>query len=157
MGYTHYWEQNSKCSDGQWQGFCDDVRTIIKASDVPVQRGYDDDREPKITDQQVVFNGVGDDGHETFWFERHGEGFAFCKTARKPYDEIVLACLVAAMNKGIIHDWSSDGGYKAIDDGRNLYLKFTGGVSNVPTRIESGCVDRREDRRIQRQSNGHRP
>lgn len=131
MGYTHYWEQNSKCSDEQWQGFCDDVRTIIKASDVPVQREYDDDSEPEISDELVAFNGVGDDGHETVWFARNHEGFVFCKTNRKPYDEIVLACLVAAINNGVIHEWHSDGGDKAIDEGRNLYLKFTGGVTHA--------------------------
>ncbi len=33
----------------------------------------------------------------------------FCKTACKPYDRMVVACLILAKEMGIITDWSSDG------------------------------------------------
>lgn len=40
-------------------------------------------------------------GHETFAItkrvEKGSDGFSFCKTARKPYDLIVQACLIAAV------------------------------------------------------------
>jgi hypothetical protein len=43
----------------------------------------------------VCFNGVGDLAHETFVIEKKGSD-DFCKTARKPYDLLVVACLIAA-------------------------------------------------------------
>lgn len=54
----------------------------------------------------IWFNGIGEDGHETFVFEQshtissydrkneQGQYFSFCKTARKPYDTAVVACLI---------------------------------------------------------------
>jgi hypothetical protein len=47
------------------------------------------------------FNGCGENAHETFYLsasETHrasgGRPFAFCKTARKPYDEVVMKVLI---------------------------------------------------------------
>jgi len=43
----------------------------------------------------VTLNGLGEAGHEEFVFP--GEvGFNFTKTAGKPYDEVVTACLLVA-------------------------------------------------------------
>ena len=53
----------------------------------------------------ISFNGIGEEGHETFSFPRtlppsqskfsEEEGvFEFCKTDRKLYDEVVVACLI---------------------------------------------------------------
>jgi len=59
----------------------------------------------EVTKDLVNFNGKGDDSHETFYFKRvediksHDEGtkiFNFCKTAYKPYDKYVTACLILA-------------------------------------------------------------
>lgn len=49
----------------------------------------------------VELNGKGDLGHEFFTLREHfkqnlegfGGGFHFCKTARKPYDTVIVACL----------------------------------------------------------------
>ena len=45
------------------------------------------------------FNGTGDLGHENFSLREHykqnlEESFNFCKTAHKPYDAVVVACLI---------------------------------------------------------------
>lgn len=57
-----------------------------------------------ITNQQISFNGVGKDGHETFRIDSMFYGrdhdpeermkFAFCKTAQKPYDVAVTSVLL---------------------------------------------------------------
>jgi hypothetical protein len=66
-----------------------------------VQYEWNDTKEPLVTDTVVQFNGVGDNGHETFYFDiadtykaSDGQHFAFCKTARKPYDVVVMKVLI---------------------------------------------------------------
>ncbi len=118
MGYTHYWAQQRAYTQAEWSQITATIKAIIAASDVPVAREYDRPDDPVEFTDSILFNGVGDDGHETFVFTREvapepeyrkGEGdFQFCKTARKPYDEIVVACLIAASELGVI-TWSSDG------------------------------------------------
>ncbi len=59
------------------------------------------------------FNGSGENGHETFVLREHyseNESFNFCKTAQKPYDVVVTACLIVLAHrlKGLI-EVSSDG------------------------------------------------
>lgn len=58
----------------------------------------------------VWFNGTSKDGsdHETFAIFEDESEWSFCKTARKPYDLLVCACLIAAR---LILDYkiSSDG------------------------------------------------
>lgn len=82
--------------------------------------------EPEKSETQVALNGTdqGDMGHESFIMSRNPEDdvadhakdrpdaerlWAFCKTARKPYDLIVVACLEAVKTLGFISEWSSDG------------------------------------------------
>ena len=55
----------------------------------------------QFTKEHIWFNGYNpndendDLGHETFVMSREGSnGFAFCKTTRKPYDLMVQACLL---------------------------------------------------------------
>lgn len=141
MGYTHYWRTRmttdpQKLAAAHW-----DVVQIVRASKVPLANGHGDvGSEPIISEGVVIFNGVGDDAHETFsWppnftdrFPDHskgetwetpvrtgelicmpdesGFGFEFCKTARKPYDAVVTACLIAVKRHlGDDVEVSSDG------------------------------------------------
>jgi len=122
MGYTHYWD-GAHNSDSQWQSFCEDVRKILQTTNVPIVREYDRNDPPEISDNLVAFNGVNDDGHKTFYVERKGIGFAFCKTARKPYDKVVIACLIAGFENDIFSSVSSDGrGEEGFDQaGKELY------------------------------------
>lgn len=108
MGYTHYWTPKRNVSKATWDIFRAGVAKIIEASDVPVCWECDEPKKPpQICEEVVRFNGVGEDGHETFLFVKEGQ-WAFCKTVRKPYDEIVVACLILAEHLKIC-EWSSDG------------------------------------------------
>jgi len=63
---------------------------------------------------EICFNGHVDDGgnYETFHFNKQG-GREFTKTARKPYDLIVVACLAVAKDIfGEEIDVSSDGDHE---------------------------------------------
>lgn len=108
MGYTHYFE-NVKFSDANWKAFKTDVRKLYKTLDSVIQRESDDKRKPFAGTHEVSFNGVGEEGHETFVMTQENGAFDFCKTARKPYDLAVCTVLMLASyycEEGLI---SSDG------------------------------------------------
>lgn len=56
----------------------------------------------RMNKHEIYFNGCDADhnnddlGHETFYLSRDGKNSRFCKTARKPYDLMVQACLLVA-------------------------------------------------------------
>lgn len=101
MGYTHYWSfnkyGNSQEREKKYQQAIKDcqkvTRYIYNKMDVKLS-GYT--AHCKIGQYGGLFiNGKGDDSHEDFIMREHynqNEG-NFCKTARKPYDLAVTACL----------------------------------------------------------------
>jgi len=112
MGYTHYFTQNRSITDSEWALLCTNIREVINAvsDSIPVQFEYDTNEPAMLDDHMIRFNGVEDDGHETFILEREGAGFSFCKTARKPYDTVVTASLLIAQKVAPgAWDVSSDG------------------------------------------------
>ena len=137
MGYTHYWSMSNDFTPAEWQLICGAARNVITkfndfGNSVKLAREYDDISTPaEITDEHIRFNGLGDDGHETFLIPREipeapewrqGEpDFQFCKTARKPYDDAVVAVLIYIRQEcpGKF-EWSSDGDLSEHDDGLKL-------------------------------------
>lgn len=95
MGYTHYWGFRQAPTKAEWKKAIDLCKKIIKACNVPVQFEYDVKKTPELSEDLIRFNGVEDDGHETFYVQPIVSDFNFCKTARKPYDLVVCACLIA--------------------------------------------------------------
>lgn len=67
MGYTTYWK-NLSFTDTNWEKLRKDVRKLLKTlpEGVKVQREWDNDSRPLNGKAEIVFNGVGNDGHETF-------------------------------------------------------------------------------------------
>lgn len=109
MGYTHYFTQNRNFTRAEWQTVSDDLRTILQYAQhdcgIALANGSGEGgTSPEFNADFISFNGVGDDAHETFIIRRtiktkpdyEGESnlaWDFCKTARKPYDDAVTACL----------------------------------------------------------------
>ena len=97
--------------------------TKNSGDDLPLRNLLEDksDQAYRINESEVWFNGreENDQGHETFWFTRKcpsrrsvdpDKWFAFCKTAHKPYDEIVCCfLLIAKKHLGDMIVVSSDG------------------------------------------------
>lgn len=142
MGYTHHWNNRSKDRDAYREGL-KAVRSIVGNSPVPLANGYGDrGTEPEVS-PRIFFNGVGpDDDHETFHLPAEPtQGFEFCKTAYKPYDLIVVACL-AAMQEIVGKDFavSSDGESADWMEGCKFASEILGRRIPVPT-LEDGCVD----------------
>ena len=101
MGYTHYYTQNRDLTPEEWQEL---TATFAHMLDhLPghsTSAGGDYANEPLLIESEVngrslIFNGQGQLGHETFYLDREGHGSHFCKTARKPYDLLVCAVLLA--------------------------------------------------------------
>tara|TARA_R100000995_G_scaffold39685_1_gene18377 strand:+ start:159 stop:704 length:546 start_codon:yes stop_codon:yes gene_type:complete len=121
MGYTHYWRQLRDFTDTEWQELTR-LTKLITADGVGSERvkpvlATSGPNDPiTINNKVIMFNGIGEDGHETFCitkkkrakmdyeeqeaYDKQG-AFEFCKTAHKPYDKYVVAVLCALYNMKI--------------------------------------------------------
>ena len=117
MGYTHYFELKGK-KDVNLDEVQKDVQKVLVNNLNLIQRECDNDSTPACHidsngDLTVVFNGIGDMGHETFYELTYN----FCKTARKPYDEVVCkVLLILKKHFGDAISVSSDGMSGDIED-----------------------------------------
>lgn len=130
MGYTHYFEFFDAPKDLQeniehkYQKALNECSKIVKAvyqgktsfGKIPLS-GFTA-HAPIGKYGGLHVNGKGDNGHEDFIlresFDLNG-GFGFCKTAQKPYDLIVVACLtvlkhylghsIAVSSDGRVFEW----------------------------------------------------
>jgi len=127
MGYTHYWENDKELTQDERDGIEEDVTAILSAAPVPLAGWDGAEGEPSVGgDQCVSLNGRGDYSHETFTFPGKS-GFNFCKTARKPYDVVVTAILIAAENRAPhAFGYSSDGSHADWEAGLELAEWATG-------------------------------
>ena len=141
MGYTHYWE-HPEISETQWGQIEVRARKIINhAQDqlgIALSEEYDVNRIPVVTDNEIRFNGFGEEGHETFMMTREPTSFEFCKTARKPYDAVVVAILQCMSIHVDGFDWRSDGDPDEHADGIKLYNDATGAGWETSTVSRSG-------------------
>ena len=123
MGYTQYVRQQRDFTEEEWEAILIASQEIVDQVGVPIQYEYDDPSPPLFSTSRIHFNGVEEDGHETFALDRvKTSGFDFCKTARKPYDLPVAAILlwVAYNYPDAIH-FSSDGSNEWDYEGENEY------------------------------------
>ena len=121
MGYTHYWYKIPILSEDSWKDFIQDFNKVLPHFQNELDQTSDQQLE--ITNKIVYFNGIEENSHETFYFERkqdmkerfiqkdeNGFIFGFCKTARKPYDLAVCVALICAKKHfGDLIKVSSDG------------------------------------------------
>jgi len=89
MGFTRYFEFFTDLDEDKFKDFSSICQVLVDNMNVPLE-------DITINDRQVRFNGVDEDGHETFYFGLDKTGFNFCKTNVKPYDEVVCGCLYVA-------------------------------------------------------------
>lgn len=128
MGYTHYFSSKRTLTENEWAELMNAAVVIGQAAEkmqvryggkdylVELANGHGDAAsKPVIGEGVIEFNGVGPDlDHETFCIAQ--EPFSeFCKTARKPYDIVVVAILAYAAAKygfevgsdGDVLDWGA--------------------------------------------------
>lgn len=123
MGYTHYWDA-VELSASEFAQVAEATRKIIVASRIGIAGG-DGLGPPETNSHRVLLNGCrpGLD-HETFHLCRDAVSDC-CKTARKPYDIVVTACL-AYMASTWGYDASSDGDVEDWEAGTELANKALG-------------------------------
>lgn len=128
MGYTHYWRRDKNLDVDKFKKASADCKKVADWLRIPIQYEYNRDEPPVFDWNLIRFNGVGDDGHETFYVQRIcTESFQFCKTARKEYDTVVVACLIVLKHYfGDDIVISSDGDVKDWQLGLNACQKCLG-------------------------------
>ena len=149
MGYTHYWRQLRDFTDTEWNELARLTKLItthrkgeVQVLDVSVDK--EDPDTLTISNDEIRFNGIGEDGHETFIltkkkrakddyeeqedYDRQG-AFDFCKTAQKPYDKYVVAVLCALYTmdrtKSIMSEITSDGRVEDWNEGLEYAVRST--------------------------------
>lgn len=164
MGYTHYWTPKTHTPE-QWKKFataCKKLKdNLPKKTDTAGGYHSDDELElangmgdegskPTFNNKMVDFNGKGELGHETFriFADPLKNESDFCKTARKPYDLLVVACLIAAFQ--ILNYRFSSDGFKKDETCDDLQpaIDFYNGVMKpeVPVTQKTLAIQRRENK-----------
>jgi hypothetical protein len=149
MGYTHYFSKVATSRDDalRFEMFSIGVARIIKYAaefdGIEIADGLGEELGKWEADTEIVrFNGFGEDSHETFLFSIDGaDSFNFCKTARKPYDAVVTACLIHMKDTyGDLVRISSDGDWSEWQDGARLYNNVTGLTAENPMSSEDAVA-----------------
>jgi hypothetical protein len=120
MGYTHYCLKPKEISQEKWNSFVTDFKTILPYFEVLLDKTTD--QKLIINENEILFNGIDEASHETFYIERvesnwdetESVAFSFCKTARKPYD-IAVCCALIIGAKYMPIQVESDGDEEWID------------------------------------------
>lgn len=128
MGYTQYYRtEGYKFSPAKFAEVKAMLNKILQtASKAPWHIETEIDH---ANEHSFYFNGVEDEGHETFFVHRDWPAFNFCKTAHKPYDTCVTASLLLLnlMSRGKI-TLSSDGDRGDWVDGFRLLNQALPGI-----------------------------
>lgn len=138
MGYTHYWiaKESTKKDFLKFSAACKKLHDSLPektdtaggySSDEPLEiRGGLGEGNPEFTPEMVWFNGnkERDLDHETFLIQRTQDDdlWNFCKTARKPYDLLVVACLLAAVDF-LDYTFSSDGITDYFNEMKSVHIR----------------------------------
>ena len=123
MGYTHFYEIMDESVDLRVVEVGRDIAEVIRRCEILIgDANGTPDSAPEISSAAIKFNGVKPDNYERFnyppdfEFNRHQglkTGFEFCKTARRPYDIVVCAEMLALKHHlGDAVHISSDGSRK---------------------------------------------
>lgn len=132
MGYTHYIRGPRTITPA----LVKDVQDIIAvaATQGIVIAGWDGTGSPIVSTDEIRLNGLAPElDHETLVISPEATGFAFCKTARKPYDAVVCAILIrtAELNPGL--EVSSDGDWNEEDEWSIGKVLYTAALGHPPT------------------------
>tara|TARA_B100001013_G_scaffold342045_1_gene267431 strand:- start:616 stop:1137 length:522 start_codon:yes stop_codon:yes gene_type:complete len=107
MGYTHYWYREEELDSDNFSNAIKDIALLLSYTEQQeIDAGYAHAKQIvevyELNRREINFNGIGEDGHENFriadvFKDNYNKDelwkFDFCKTARKPYDKYVVACL----------------------------------------------------------------
>jgi hypothetical protein len=125
MGYSHYFTMSKNTTEDQIAKMIKFANTAIElfGADQIANGMGDGGTKPQVEKEIIRLNGVEEDSHETFLLPFNSGEWEFCKTAQKPYDTLVVACLIFAEQNNVIKEWSSDGDSEDHEYGKALFEK----------------------------------
>lgn len=150
MGYTHYYRRKIDGSNlpEAYARFREGAEKIIlecQATGITIADGFGERAGYwENTESRVAFNGLGENAHETFSWDAVCPSqpvyrlndpmyFDFCKTAEKPYDAAVTACLLWLKEcYGDAVEISSDGYWEEWRAGRDIFREVFGYDAKAP-------------------------
>jgi hypothetical protein len=156
VGYTHYWRVDRDADRARLVEAGREMAKVLRASAVPLADGMGEPGTEPVIDLDagsVWFNGVEDDGCETFYWPPDlgrpaqndpGRTFDFCKTWGMPYDSVVVACLLVAQrvlgeqievtSDGTLEDFldHTEHGEPGEESPRSLYVRVFGNEPPIP-------------------------
>lgn len=138
MGYSHYFSIKSTATPEMYKAFSEEAHQILTIADAMTSIDIADSMGEimsgwQANDEAVSFNGYGENSHETFRVTPTDSGFNFCKTAEKPYDTVVVACLIALYRAyGDSVEISSDGNRSDWAAGSHLYQMAVQRTAIIP-------------------------
>lgn len=127
MGYTNYLRDKPAFSDIQWAAFTNDVADVYHKyrNIIGGPSGELDDSRPRIGRNDISFNGIDDESHETCYVPKAATEFEFCKTARKEYDPVVVEVYKLVRKYLPTTVLSSDGGDEVFGGKKVMVGKWT--------------------------------
>ena len=125
MGYTHYFTLSKNTTESQKEKMVRFTNKAIELFGIELIANSmgNEGTKPEVTEEVISLNGLEDNSHETFILKFNSGKWQFCKTAMKPYDTLVVACLIFARKNNVISEWSSDGEGKDNQAGKELFEK----------------------------------
>lgn len=144
MGYTLHWDHTSNFTKAEWLELRKAAQILFAhamGEGIKLAEEYNRPEQPPcVDDNYISFNGVGDEGHETFMLSRtrESESRHFCKTARKPYNKICMGMLMVAqtIKGGKRLKFRADGGNADPD-----YMEARAWVRSIFPTVDDGKGD----------------
>lgn len=155
MGYTHYFfkkdfDNNIKFTKEEIAEFSKDIQKILDHTSVNI-KGPQGNGKPIIKEDVVAFNGAYDESYESFVITVDDQHFGFCKTARKPYDVVVIASIIALKKAvGDKIEAGSDGNTRgSFEKGIELFKEAVGDESAIKAfEKDLGLLENQEERTV---------
>ena len=137
MGYTHYWYFKKQPTKASYEAVLKECNFICRSYSKQFGglSGYSAHSTKDY--EGLLVNGSGENAHEHLVFRKYSEfdSTNFCKTARKPYDIVVTACLALIAKRLPSIQITSDGDAKDWLAGCLLASYLTGEFIPVPANI----------------------
>jgi len=116
MGYTHYWKIHKEIPIQSFKKIQSAAIAFAELSDTHLDISLN----THPLHLYLSIEGLDKEAYETFYLTPKAVSFDCCKTARKPYDEVVVATLNYA-GKFSFFEWWSDGNKEDHHKAINLY------------------------------------
>lgn len=122
MGYSHYWKIHKEIPLQSFKKIQSATIAFAELSDTHLDISLN----THPLHLYLSIEGIDKEAHESFYLTPQAVQFDFCKTAMKPYDEVVVATLNYAGTFEFF-EWWSDGNKQDHRKGINLTKRFCQG------------------------------